>query len=1302
MDKNKIYIPNDVVLPCKLKWAVDNNSMVSSNQIIAYIIETEKEYSTFQNGYTLLPNEDCSPKDKNSPYQNAKKFSRTDQSLVLNQHGTELKEKEAGVCSNSDMSCDRNSDMNGDRNSDMSGDRNSDMSGDRNSDPGFNRDDVNGHISDVTRSDCHGDTYWDKSEMKESSECTRLSCLNQQVKNESTNDSQHSEKSNAINFILNNRKMGEVKKHNNYALLRSTNHGRIHILKISSNPSKEEYIYITNQDEPLCEIIDEICKHEIVFSGLCTNCFLNQEEMNKNKEEQKYFLSPGFLTNDKELYINTDKVIDLEKERIKNIVNNKKLCLVLDLDNTLLHASFFILSININSEVINITTDLDDLEECKENNNVDNNNNVMCDANIGNYQTKGKIEIDSLDGDISDTKKEDNVDGEKDPHIEGDPLSEKCLYSFFYGKGNNSAEGDNKQNDIKSSYENYCDFLAKINTLNLLKHNGKFIHYEDLSDIEIKKKIEKLELSILKTNVKYQKGSYTIYYKLRPGVIQFLQKMHEKYEIYLYTMGTLEHAKSCLFLLDPLKKFFGNRIFSRKDSVNGLKHLNRILPTYRSISICVDDSDYMWKESSYCIKVHGYNYFPEINFLEDIKRKPYFLTKFFALAQSYLNFSSNLYRFINFKCNEHDSMKNSEQNSMLSNSYSNLMTSFGTPMGIICHQEETKICKGGGEQTEDANRKTHESAIGPSCQTTLAGVGERAGACIEGTASNGTSVNPDEVNENDLSLGEEDFLNLHSYNFSREENGEEELMEESHENSLIDLDKEFETDGENEDSLDVDPSYSAMEEENDVYADNQLSSSYLGEQERVQFANHKGLSIHESMNTEEDIDEEACKVADEVDDEDSNNDPNDYLFDHISGLESNSIVDSVIAHVGNARKCIDKKKKKKKKKKTNNQTKNNNYRKELVKEEKTLNNEDSTPLLSSGEIFTSLEDEVICKFISEKKFREYENYVLNFLDNYFEQQRKKEMKVEMAHEMEEKGDHLCKLGDHMNTEDEEDANCGSMDEEEAHSRDVYDEGKTRKSKTFEMMNIRNNLKKVGKEIIKTKVKKIIRFRNLKKKNNINLAISKGKNATQKRFFIGSKNNKKGKEGRQKDGGEYFESFFIPRNLKEYNFKDNDKQLHYLTLILSEIHHIFYKLFEHFKVHKINGKNEDDQIYNYFLRYPIARTILREARKQVLKGCTFNISQLSADIRRSDFMDHILKFGGTISNDNYTHILTVNNMRKGEHLGNVEVSNLMWVERALYTWKYTDPKYYDMNMWQQVHRNFWDVIEYEEKNGEILE
>lgn len=320
MDTNKVYLPKNITLPCKLKWAVDDNSMVSSNQIIAFIIETKNENINVQNDELINNN-------NNSQNTNQHNFD----------HSTN-EQNNANKCINSIGT--------------------------------LNDENVKNKENEIYAENTKNDPNYQK-------------IVNSQ--------------NNVINFILNSRNTREIKE-SNHIFLRCNNSGRINILKKNISPQKDEYVYIDNPNELLCEINDEECKHEIIFSGLCANCFMNQEEINKNKNE-KYFLSPGFITNEKKLFINTDKAIDLEKERIQNIINNKKLCLVLDLDNTLLQASFCIHSVHIEKDVINITTDFDD-DDFVQMYNHSRDENRPSDNNPEN----GEINIKTENGPLNDGK----------------------------------------------------------------------------------------------------------------------------------------------------------------------------------------------------------------------------------------------------------------------------------------------------------------------------------------------------------------------------------------------------------------------------------------------------------------------------------------------------------------------------------------------------------------------------------------------------------------------------------------------------------------------------------------------------------------------------------------------------------------------------------------------------------------------------------------------------------------------------------------------------------------------------------
>nr|PIM02945.1 NLI interacting factor family phosphatase [Toxoplasma gondii COUG] len=93
------------------------------------------------------------------------------------------------------------------------------------------------------------------------------------------------------------------------------------------------------------------------------------------------------------------------------------------------------------------------------------------------------------------------------------------------------------------------------------------------------------------------------FFKLRPGCLDFLRRVSQTFELYMYTMGTALHAATALRILDPKRRFFGRRVFSRQDAVNGLKAIERIFPHDQKMVIVVDDLECMWSYSPCCIKV---------------------------------------------------------------------------------------------------------------------------------------------------------------------------------------------------------------------------------------------------------------------------------------------------------------------------------------------------------------------------------------------------------------------------------------------------------------------------------------------------------------------------------------------------------------------------------------------------------------------------------------------------------------------------------------------------------------------------
>lgn len=96
-------------------------------------------------------------------------------------------------------------------------------------------------------------------------------------------------------------------------------------------------------------------------------------------------------------------------------------------------------------------------------------------------------------------------------------------------------------------------------------------------------------------SVSFLYGHSTSHFKLRRGVIQFLREMSEYFELMVYTAGTEEHAASTLSLLDPERRFFGERVYARKAlGADGLKSLAQILPQDHELIIVLDDTLRVW------------------------------------------------------------------------------------------------------------------------------------------------------------------------------------------------------------------------------------------------------------------------------------------------------------------------------------------------------------------------------------------------------------------------------------------------------------------------------------------------------------------------------------------------------------------------------------------------------------------------------------------------------------------------------------------------------------------------------------
>ena len=105
------------------------------------------------------------------------------------------------------------------------------------------------------------------------------------------------------------------------------------------------YGWIVKYEEDDKVLILEKCKHEIFYGHLCTKCGYQKTE--KDGIETKAY---GFMNND--FYFSKEMAETIEKAKVDDYLTSKKLILLLDLDNTILHCS----SIPITSEQIKFLT----------------------------------------------------------------------------------------------------------------------------------------------------------------------------------------------------------------------------------------------------------------------------------------------------------------------------------------------------------------------------------------------------------------------------------------------------------------------------------------------------------------------------------------------------------------------------------------------------------------------------------------------------------------------------------------------------------------------------------------------------------------------------------------------------------------------------------------------------------------------------------------------------------------------------------------------------------------------------------
>jgi RNA polymerase II subunit A-like phosphatase len=100
------------------------------------------------------------------------------------------------------------------------------------------------------------------------------------------------------------------------------------------------------------------------------------------------------------------------------------------------------------------------------------------------------------------------------------------------------------------------------------------------------------------------------YVKMRPGLEDFFDRLSKLYEMHVYTMATRAYAQAIMKIIDPDRKYFGDRILSRDENyTDKVKSLARLFRNTDMVVI-IDDRADVWQYVPHLVRVPVFNFFP--------------------------------------------------------------------------------------------------------------------------------------------------------------------------------------------------------------------------------------------------------------------------------------------------------------------------------------------------------------------------------------------------------------------------------------------------------------------------------------------------------------------------------------------------------------------------------------------------------------------------------------------------------------------------------------------------------------------
>jgi FCP1-like phosphatase family protein len=113
---------------------------------------------------------------------------------------------------------------------------------------------------------------------------------------------------------------------------------------------------------------------------------------------------------------------------------------------------------------------------------------------------------------------------------------------------------------------------------------------------------------------RFTDGRSVYHMKVRPGAIAFLEHAKSRFQLYVYTHGTLEYASVVLRALDPQGELFGSppRLIAREGQRVEHKSLHKIFPTEHKLVLILDDRSDVWLDAdNNLVQVTPYLFFSD-------------------------------------------------------------------------------------------------------------------------------------------------------------------------------------------------------------------------------------------------------------------------------------------------------------------------------------------------------------------------------------------------------------------------------------------------------------------------------------------------------------------------------------------------------------------------------------------------------------------------------------------------------------------------------------------------------------------